>query len=315
MERLRESIEEFARRYWHEENRVVRMLVVAAVLVAVCVSLASYSQTPKYEASARVLVGRKQGEYWANLGGSGEEMQTLEYRELPTQTIIPAIGSRPVAEEAIQRLNLDMTPAELLDNLTAEQVESTNFIVLTYQGNDPVEATKIVNTVGQVLSEFISESSQLTVNVWEKAVVPVTPVSPHPLRNGLFTLVIGLGLCGGLALALAHPLAARAAGILSERVRVVRQGVGQARLPGRRHLGSSEAERIKEQELLEALDRRGKLTALEAALESSLSVEEADRMLYELALRGHLEITLEHGRLLYSFWKADETGGSRGAHP
>ena len=57
--------------------------------------------------------------------------------------------------------------------------------------------------------------------------------------------------------------------------------------------------------MLEALDRRGKLTALEAALENSLSVEEVDRMLYELALRGHLEITLEHGRLLYSFWKAD----------
>jgi capsular polysaccharide biosynthesis protein len=77
VERLRESIEEFARRYWHEENRVVRMLVVAAVLVAVCVSLASYSQTPKYEASARVLVGRKQGEYWANLGVAARRCKRL----------------------------------------------------------------------------------------------------------------------------------------------------------------------------------------------------------------------------------------------
>jgi capsular polysaccharide biosynthesis protein len=289
-------------------KRLWVILLVVCVVVGAAVG-ASLWQTPTYEASAQVWVDQKQGDQQTNLAGTVEGLQTI------ILTMIHAIDSRPVAEEAIQRLNLDMTPAELLDNLTAEQVESTNFIVLTYQGNDPVEATKIVNTVGQVLSEFISESSQLTVNVWEKAVVPVTPVSPHPLRNGLFTLVIGLGLCGGLALALAHPLAARAAGILSERVRVVRQGVGQARLPGRRHLGSSEAERIKEQELLEALDRRGKLTALEAALESSLSVEEADRMLYELALRGHLEITLEHGRLLYSFWKADETGGSRGAHP
>ena len=300
MERLRESIEEFARRYWHEENRVVRMLVVAAVLVAVCVSLASYSQTPKYEASARVLVGRKQGEYWANLGGSGEEMQTLEYRELPTQTIIPAIGSRPVAEEVIRRLELDMTPAELLDNLTAEQVESTNFIVLTYQGNDPVEATKIVNTVGQVLSEFISErSSQLTVNVWEKAVVPVTPVSPHPLRNGLLTLVIGLVLCAGTVL-VGPGVGARVAGTLGERPS--RQGIGQAGVLGRRHSAPSIVERIKEKELLRALGRRGKLTAVEASLETSLSVEEANRMLFELAARGHLEVTVEHGRLLYSFW-------------
>jgi hypothetical protein len=30
--------------------------------------------------------------------------------------------------------------------------------------------------------------------------------------------------------------------------------------------------------------------------------EEANRMLFELAARGHLELTVEHGRLLYSFW-------------
>jgi hypothetical protein len=31
-------------------------------------------------------------------------------------------------------------------------------------------------------------------------------------------------------------------------------------------------------------------------------VEEANRMLFELAVRGHLEVTVEHGKLLYSFW-------------
>ena len=45
-----------------------------------------------------------------------------------------------------------------------------------------------------------------------------------------------------------------------------------------------------------------KLTAVEAALESSLSVEEADRMLSELAARGHLEVTVEHGGLYYAHW-------------
>ena len=54
--------------------------------------------------------------------------------------------------------------------------------------------------------------------------------------------------------------------------------------------------------MLEALDRRGKLTAVEAALETSLSVDEANRMLFELAARGHLEVTVEDGKLLYSFW-------------
>ena len=128
-----------------------------------------------------------------------------------------------------------------------------------------------------MFSEYISErsaaGSNITATVFEKAAIPFIPVSPHPLRNGLLTLVVGLALCAMLALALPRPLAAKVAGnsLLGGRIRLVRQGVGQAGISGGRHGGSSEAERIKE-ELLEALVRCGKLTAVEAALESSLTV-------------------------------------------
>jgi hypothetical protein len=44
---------------------------------------------------------------------------------------------------------------------------------------------------------------------------------------------------------------------------------------------------------------------VEAALESSLSLEEADRMLSALAAKGHLEVTVEDGRLLYALWTHD----------
>jgi hypothetical protein len=157
--------------------------------------------------------------------------------------------------------------------------------------------------VGQVSSEFISErsaaNSQLTATVWEKAAVPETPVSPHPFRNGLLTLVIGLVLCVGTALALPG-IDTRGAGILSERP--TSQGVGLAGVLGR---DRSIVERVNEKKLLLALGRRGKLTAVEAALESELSVEEAERMLQALALQGQLEVMVEDGKLLYSFWGHD----------
>jgi hypothetical protein len=119
------------------------------------------------------------------------------------------------------------------------------------------------------------------------------------LRNGLLVLALGTILCGGLALALPG-FAARVAGTLGERPS--RQGVGQAGVLSRWHRDYSIVERVKEKKLLRALGRRGKLTAVEAALESELSVEEANRMLFELAARGHLQVTVERGRLLYSFW-------------
>ena len=76
----------------------------------------------------------------------------------------------------------------------------------------------------------------------------------------------------------------------------------RAAAPGGRHGGPSQAEVIMEKELLLALGRCGKLTAVEAALESSLSVEEAERMLQKLAAKGHLEVSIEHGRLHYALW-------------
>ena len=61
----------------------------------------------------------------------------------------------------------------------------------------------------------------------------------------------------------------------------------------------------KEKELLEALARNGEITAARAALETTLSVSEADRMLSELAKRGHVEVSAREGRLAYALWEHD----------
>ena len=54
-----------------------------------------------------------------------------------------------------------------------------------------------------------------------------------------------------------------------------------------------------ERQLLEAVERYGEITPVRAALETSLTVTEADRMLTELARGGHLEVRAEGGKLLY----------------
>ncbi len=40
-------------------------------------------------------------------------------------------------------------------------------------------------------------------------------------------------------------------------------------------------------------------------METSLTVEEADRMLSALAAKGHPEVRVARGRLLYSLWEGD----------
>ncbi len=60
-----------------------------------------------------------------------------------------------------------------------------------------------------------------------------------------------------------------------------------------------------ERELLEALRERGELTPAEAAMDTSLTVAEADSMLRELAEGGHLEVRVRGGGLFYSLWERE----------
>jgi capsular polysaccharide biosynthesis protein len=288
VEPYRERTEDFIRRWRsrYEGDRVFRVLVITVVLAAVGVTSSGLQQTPTYEASAHASVAQKQG-----TPGQLQQTSILE--------MMHAIDSRPIAEEAIGRLGLQMGAAELLDNLTVEQIEDTSytsFIVLTYEDTDPYKAKRIVNTVSEVSSELISErSSAFRATVWEKAAVPETPVSPHPLRNGLLIVMIGLMLCAaakarpGIGASLVDTL-----GVWGTRRRM--RMVPSVPRP---------LEADKETRLLQAIGRRGKLTAAEASLESELPVEEANRILEELAFAGHLEVTVEHGRLYFAFWEHD----------
>src|SRR5215212_9812588 len=133
--------------------RIAPLVVATAtlsLLVAACVGVASLLQTPTYEASAQV---------WGEERSPAQEMGSGKIQLIPlaptpervekmSQAMAGAIDTRPVAQEAIRRLGLKMSSEELLNKLLIEQVESTNFIRLSYEGTDPVQAKQIVNTVG-----------------------------------------------------------------------------------------------------------------------------------------------------------------------
>jgi capsular polysaccharide biosynthesis protein len=131
------------------------------------------------------------------LAPSPETLQQL------THTMVVAIESRPVTEEAIRRLGLEVSPDQLLNNLSIEQIESSQFIQLSYTDTDPWRAAKVANAVGRVSSDRVSvkmknEANNMTATVYEKASIPDAPASPKPLRNGLIALVVALALSAAL---------------------------------------------------------------------------------------------------------------------
>lgn len=69
---------------------------------------------------------------------------------------------------------------------------------------------------------------------------------------------------------------------------------------------ATSSERVeKERELLGVLRRHKEITPPEAALETSLTVVEADAMLKELAKAGHLDVRVRGGGIFYALWDHD----------
>jgi hypothetical protein len=81
---------------------------------------------------------------------------------------------------------------------------------------------------------------------------------------------------------------------------LVRGVAGLSERPAQRPVAN-----VKERELLQALQSKGELTPAQAAMETSLTVKEADEMLEDLAAKGHLDVKVRGGGLFYGLWESD----------
>lgn len=110
-------------------------------------------------------------------------------------------------------------------------------------------------------------------------------------------IAAGLGMAGSVAWVLLGWAGIRSLRDIGNQLRGRELGVGDG--ADQNSLPSSE-QSDKEQELLLAIrERGGRITAAEAAMETSLGTEEAERMLSDLANKGHLLVEGQGGVLTY----------------
>lgn len=188
---LRDLLEIIRKRLW-----VILTVTILLVVAAVGISLLL---TPKYEASARILVGQKQGTSDSySLGSDVQGLQQL------TQTLTALASGRPIVEAVIKQQKLSMNPETFKERLDVQQVPDTQIVQIAYEDSNPERARRVANAVGEVFSKRISEvspeASGVTATVWEPAVLPEEPTSPNIPLNILLALALGLAL--GVVLAL-----------------------------------------------------------------------------------------------------------------
>ena len=246
---------------------------------AVILGVVSLYLPPRHVAHTQVRV---------NLKPQSESLSLREITELAQYG-----NSRPVAEEVIEALDLQMEPDELRRNLYVGSIfhgslQDPRGVSFRYGANDKREAKMVAREAASVVASHVAKNRSKET-IYRK---PATAVLRPPGIHLMYALSGVLLLCAMLASGLPRLWWSRVDLDLPWRA-------------GRRELNPSEAENLKEAELLLALGRCGPLSAAGVVHATSLSREEAEQMLDALTIMGRMQVAVEHSRLLYAPWEHD----------
>lgn len=172
-------------------------LLLAAGLLAGCLA-AGYTKflvTPIYSSTSSLLVLSKE-----------TTLTSLADLQLGSQLANDyslLIKSRPVLEEVIGNLNLDMDYKTLRDNISIENPADTRMLYLTVNNPDPIVAQELVDELSEVSSRYIGDKMEVTPpKIIETGEVALYPDSPNVKKTALLGVLAGLIVSAGIVIVL-----------------------------------------------------------------------------------------------------------------
>ncbi|QRN84739.1 hypothetical protein JR334_07020 [Clostridia bacterium] len=155
---------------------------------------------PVYEASSTLFVGTEKNSV-AGISFSDlqvDDQLVVDYQEL--------IKTRLVTEEVIESLNLPFSVENFVARLNVSGIKDSRFVHIVFQDTNPQRAANIAN---ELTDSLVANAEQIVgvenVMVVDKAVVPVSPISPNLMMNVAISAVLG-AMLGMFLIMLLHML-------------------------------------------------------------------------------------------------------------
>lgn len=174
--------------FWHR----LWLICLAGLLGGTLAFLFSrYVLTPQYTSTAMLYVLSKETTLTS--------LADLQIGSQLTQDYQVLITSRPVLEDVIETLDLDITYKELRRKITIENPSSTRFLNVTVTDPDPRLAKQIVDEVAAVASDYIGDIMEMVPpKLIEDGEIPMEKSSPGNTRNAALGMLAGMVLVCGL---------------------------------------------------------------------------------------------------------------------
>lgn len=172
-------------------RRHLAVIILAAAAAAVSAYLITLLFiTPTYDSRTKIYVLNKQD----------SNASTVTYSDLQSSTqltkdYMELVKTRPVLEEVISSLDLDMTYEDLAEKISVSTATDGRIISITATDEKPLQAKNIADSVRNSVSAQIMKVMDVeAVNVVEEANLPERKARPGNMKNAAIGGLLGLFL-------------------------------------------------------------------------------------------------------------------------
>ena len=181
-----EEIEIDLLQLWNAVRHRIWLVLLAGFIVAdIAFAITKFLITPMYSSSATMLVVTKETTL--------SSLADLQLGSQLTNDYEIMITSRPVLQEAIEELGLEISYKRLRDMITISNPNDSRMLIISTLQADPELAKNVVDTVAEISSEYIAEKMEVTApKIIEEGEVPIFQSSPNLLRNTAIGGMLGI---------------------------------------------------------------------------------------------------------------------------
>lgn len=165
--------------------KVIFLTAILTGAIAFCVS--TFIMTPQYESTSALYVLTK--------STSITSLADLQTGTSLTSDYIVVVKCRPVLEQVIDNLDLNMTYKELEKKVSVENPSDSRILYISVKDTDPAVAKKIADEMAEVASAYIAEKmAQDPPRTIQNGYADGEPVSPNVMKNTAVAAVAGMFL-------------------------------------------------------------------------------------------------------------------------
>ena len=178
------------------KKNLLVILAVAILFAVVGYLISAFALTPKYEASATLIVNSREDQATTQVPITNDQL-TSATKLVDTYAVI--LTSDTVLNETISNLDLDMTYDQLVEKVRIESVNSTQVMKITVKDTDPERARAIAADIVEQAPEIIIQTVKAgSVEIISQAKANEIPVSPSKMKNTALAGILGVVLSVGI---------------------------------------------------------------------------------------------------------------------